>query len=355
MKRQKRYDFTVFIARMQPYHSGHEHIIKTALERSETLIIGIGSANSSIRPMNPWDYEQRKEMIVASLTPKERAHVSIISLNDHTYNNDGWITEARKKIEIIIGWKIGNTGNIDDSSVALIGHDKDHTSFYLKLFPMWDNIPVDAIHHEGRIIHASDIREYMFGADIRTIHSKLIPEGAYQWLRDYTSTPEFDYMMGEYEYIRHNKAKWTTAPYDVNHMTADAVVTQSAHVLLVKRRSRPGKGLYSLPGGFVNNNEMVVDAALRELREETRLKVSPNVLRKSIINVKQYDNPRRSERGRIVTSAYHIALEDQGQGLPKVRGSEETEKAFWQPLCRLDATQLFEDHYHIIRDLTGTA
>ena len=65
-------------------------------------------------------------------------------------------------------------------------------------------------------------------------------------------------------------------------MTVDAVVVQSGHILLVKRGDMPGKGLWALPGGFLNQEETMLDGAIRELKEETKIKVPVPVLKGSI-------------------------------------------------------------------------
>ena len=54
---------------------------------------------------------------------------------------------------------------------------------------------------------------------------------------------------------------------------AGAVVRKGAKVLLLKRRYPPNKGLWALPGGLVELGESVQAAAVREVEEETGLKV----------------------------------------------------------------------------------
>lgn len=56
-----------------------------------------------------------------------------------------------------------------------------------------------------------------------------------------------------------------------NHpkLAALAVLIRDDHVLLVKRRNEPDAGLWGFPGGHVDFGETAMDAASRELQEET--------------------------------------------------------------------------------------
>jgi len=90
---------------------------------------------------------------------------------------------------------------------------------------------------------------------------------------------------------------------------------------------------------------------IRELREETRLKVPEAVLRGSITRHEVFDDPNRSARGRVMTIGY---LVDLGTGaLDKVRGSDDAAHASWVPLADLRRDNMFEDHYSIIEYLVG--
>ena len=52
-------------------------------------------------------------------------------------------------------------------------------------------------------------------------------------------------------------------------LAALAVVIRDDHVLLVQRRNEPDAGLWGFPGGHVDLGETALDAAVRELAEET--------------------------------------------------------------------------------------
>ncbi len=156
----------------------------------------------------------------------------------------------------------------------------------------------------------------------------------------------WDTLYSEYQMVKKYKEAWKAAPFPPTFMTVDAVVVQSGHILLVKRGDMPGKGLWALPGGFLNQDETMLDGAIRELKEETKIKVPVPVLKGSIKGSKTFDAPNRSSRGRTITQAFHIDL---GVGeLPKVKGSDDAEKAFWVPFKDVKQEKMFEDHFFII-------
>jgi 8-oxo-dGTP diphosphatase len=81
-------------------------------------------------------------------------------------------------------------------------------------------------------------------------------------------------------------------------LTADGVLIKNGKILLIKRKNEPWKGMYALPGGFVEYGERVEDTVLREVFEETGLKASIIAL------VGIYSSPDRDPRGHIITVAY---------------------------------------------------
>ena len=56
-------------------------------------------------------------------------------------------------------------------------------------------------------------------------------------------------------------------------IAAASIIERQGKVLMVKRAIQPGYGLWSIPGGYVDRGEVVEEAAVREVWEETGLKV----------------------------------------------------------------------------------
>ncbi len=60
-----------------------------------------------------------------------------------------------------------------------------------------------------------------------------------------------------------------------------------------------------------------------------------------------FDDPNRSSRGRTITNAYYIKLNNDVK-LPKVKGADDADKAKWIPVEKLRRDEMFEDHYSVI-------
>jgi bifunctional NMN adenylyltransferase/nudix hydrolase len=172
-------------------------------------------------------------------------------------------------------------------------------------------------------------------------------------LKEFSTTEDYQQIIREREFVETYKKQFASLPYPPVFVTVDAVVVQSGHVLMIKRRSEPGKGLWAIPGGFLNaaTDASVQDAMIRELREETGIKVPAPVLVGSIKLSKVFDAIGRSTRGRTITHAFNIVLPD--GPLPKVKGMDDAEKAKWVPIADVDPSTCYEDHHDIIQHFVG--
>jgi bifunctional NMN adenylyltransferase/nudix hydrolase len=213
------------------------------------------------------------------------------------------------------------------------------------------------------------VREIYFGRsfngnEITADHAELLlkaflPTETITELREFEKTEFYIELREEHLFNVEYRKPYKNAKYPPIFQTVDAIVIQTGHVLLVRRGARPGKGLWALPGGFLNPKERLFDACIRELREETGIKVPEPVLRGSMVFKEDFDYPDRSLRGRTITKGFLFKLPDfvvDGKiSLPKVKGADDAEKAWWVPLDEvLKSPELFfEDHWQIITYMLG--
>ena len=132
-----------------------------------------------------------------------------------------------------------------------------------------------------------------------------------------------------------------TYKYPRPAVTADCVVISKESepkVLLIQRGNEPYKGCWAFPGGFMNMDETTEQCAIRELEEETGLKVS------SLQQIGAYSKVDRDPRGRTVTVAYLARVD----APVTVIAQDDAAKAKWFPLSALPP--LAFDHEEIMRD-----
>ena len=355
---KKKFDLVVFIGRFQPFHIGHQETLKKADFLADNVLVLIGSANGPRTTKNPWNYQERKDAIKANA---QILNLFVEDINDISYNDNEWIKQVGGKVNLVKS-KIGSIvqsptdAETSDVKVAFIGHDKDKSSYYLNYFKQYGFIEMQAYPAKDDQIDSTAIRQLMF-SNQASFTDNVIPGQAYgNQVRKFIKTPTFFELQCEYESEMQKKKDWEVAPYNVNFNTVDAVVEQSGHVLLIRRGQMPGKGLWAMPGGFLETTEVILDGVIRELREETKLKVAEKVLRGSIIANEVFDDPARSLRGRTITFTYYFKLDD-AQDLPKVKGSDDAAEAKWVSLAEFDTMQsvMFEDHFSIIKHMLGRA
>ena len=132
-----------------------------------------------------------------------------------------------------------------------------------------------------------------------------------------------------------------TYKYPRPAVTADCIViTREAEpkVLLIQRGGEPFKGAWAFPGGFMDMDETTEQCAIRELEEETGLRVS------DIKQIGAYSKVDRDPRGRTITIAY-LAIIDEPIA---VTGQDDAANAEWWPVDALPP--LAFDHDEIMAD-----
>lgn len=342
-----RFDYLVLIGTFEPFHDGHQAVIARALAQARKVIVLVGSADEPRTTRHPWSAAERAAMIHAACG-QQASRLLIRPLRDHLYNDALWAVDVQR----IVAETIQSDGA--GGHVGIIGQEKDAARGCLRMFPQWEC--VDSPKVEG--VCAADLRERLFSGALGDagkdpLIGAPVPEAVLHMLRALRDGPQFPQLLREHQYFKNYRKAWASAPYPPNFVTVDAVVIHSGHVLLVRRKHEPGKGLWAFPGGFVDVAETLDEAVIRELREETGIPLLTDALRLATRRKQVFDQPERSQRGRTITHAYHFDFPC--GDLPPVKGADDAEQARWVPLSEAlqMQAQFFDDHFHILGHFIG--
>lgn len=301
-------------------HEGHRFLINRILEQCDKLIILVGSANKARSIKNPFTFTERYEAITNALKPKDAwTRVLVAPINDYLYNDPQWIADVAATTKACLS-DIG----VDNADVTLYGHFKEGND-YLKWFPQFKFVNIE-----------SEVE--ISGTEIRNSNRALLPKVIQE------------------EYAQYDKDARLFADYPykdcLQSNCGDAVVECLGHVLLIKRPN----GVWALPGGHKSKFETFEDCAIRELYEETNLRVPEKVVRGSIVSTKLFDHPKRSS-GFVakVTLAVHIRIQPNPDGsFPRVSAADDAVDTKFVPIAvAINEYALHDDHGDIISSMTN--
>lgn len=124
--------------------------------------------------------------------------------------------------------------------------------------------------------------------------------------------------------------------------TADIIALHANNVLLITRGDDPFRGSLALPGGYRDPRETSVEAAVREVEEETGLRIHTDQLH----FVATYAEPGRDPRGPVVSDAYLVILDRPA----RVQAGDDAATADWVPVNEALSKSMAFDHKQILRD-----
>jgi bifunctional NMN adenylyltransferase/nudix hydrolase len=346
-------DIAVLVGRFQPLHDAHLALLERALRVAPRCVVVVGSAFQARTPRNPFTWTERAEMIREALPAAERGRVSVVPMRDY-YDEQRWVASVRQAVGGVMG---------EDASphIALVGHFKDATSSYLAAFPGWTPDSVERLPGPG----GTQLRDGLFAAIPEDAHEPplldatlaafvdQVPPSTIAFLRAWAALPFLAELTLEWRMLKRYKEAWRAAPYAPTFVTVDAVLQCAGKVLLIRRAKAPGRGLYAVPGGFIAARETAWQSCLRELEEETHLKLLEETMRRCLREVAVFDHPDRSQRGRTITHAHHFDLGM--RELPDVRADDDAATAEWVDIAGLPALEdrFFDDHFHMLDHFLG--
>jgi bifunctional NMN adenylyltransferase/nudix hydrolase len=340
----------LYIGRFNPPHLGHESILFEMLHhRLDTIIVAIGGATGARTFKNPWNFAERSIMInLAFEAVKERmkkisspsfempnTKLRIIGIPDYI-SDYRWQQDIRVRVEGI---------TTPNDNISIYGYEKDSSSYYLKLFPEWNFVGVNAQY----LLDATTVREKIYKNEFNKEAQpneyndmQMVSGGVLNFINGWVESDEFNQLRREWEFINTYKRQFEGLKHKPVFITVDALfVTRKKEVVLIERKEYPGLGTLAMPGGFVYP-DLTLRQSLNRILEK-KLGIDIGDIKHTRLEV--IDNPDRSLRGRTITNVFvfeNFKYDGMLRGEPN-----------YYPIGNLGMyrQQMFEDHFMIIDHL----
>jgi nicotinamide-nucleotide adenylyltransferase len=169
----------LIVGRFQPLHKGHLAAIREALSKCDDLIVVIGSAEDSHTERNPFTAGERFQMLVSSLTPKERSKVFIVPIRDLN-RFSLWVNHVESHLppfDVVF-----SNSDLTRSLFAKAGYEVRQTKAYnpkdysateirrrIASDEKWEHLVPGPV---ARMLEAIDARQRLLDAGMRPSHSK---------------------------------------------------------------------------------------------------------------------------------------------------------------------------------------
>lgn len=320
------FDAAIVAARFQPLHAGHIAAIQAACASAPRVVVVVLGADCASTLKTPWTTAERLAALHDTLPAN--AAIDILCVRDVPYDVARWSATLAAAVGALLPTATRIALTADPAPAGLWPRG-------------WTRTTRDA----GFAVTEAAVRDELLwtkAAEWARLEARLPPAQS-AVLRRWYEGPQGLRLRDEAAFIRAFRARWASAPYPPVFVTVDAVVTWRDELLLIQRGRAPGRDLWALPGGFLDQHESLEAAARREVAEETGLELAA-----SATSSRVFDAPGRSLRGRTITHAFHFALDD-AHPRPPVEGADDARAAAWVARAAVDPETLFEDHYAILQ------
>ena len=336
------FDYVTYLGRFQPFHHGHENMVKHALSKAKKVIVVVGSAFRPRTPKNPFTVDERIGMITGAFPEEVREERLIITwIPDFFYDDTAWEMSLEEAVKDAVLKHCEYPGTAEIGFLGL-SKEQDRDS-WMKNIPATQRLEPAELYNgvDGTWIRKCLLTDVQrFEENVR----KIVPANVWEFLLGFRMTPEWEDLRRYHEYIEKYKEPYKRLPFGIIFQAVDTVVECDGCVLLIKRKRDPGQGLWAIPGGFLDPDERIEDAWERELVEETGLRG----VRPYLVGGQRYDHPDRDLRGRMITDCFHVKMPG---FLPSIKGADDAEVAEWVPTDQVRTDNMFDDHWDILRDL----
>ena len=326
------FDLAILLSSFEPVQDAHCAAIALGTARAGRVLALVGSATAARTLRHPWSAKERIAMLRAAVPDADL--LMIAAVPDRLYDEAGW----RDALHATVTAAAGAARRIAWLQPAGVQAAPPGP---------WTPLAVPGT----RAGSFWDLRRAVFAdrSDALDRLDPVLPATTRTFLGGYRSSPHFPALAEELRHIERFRESWRVAPYPPVLVTTDALVVHAGRLLLVRRGHAPGKGLWALPGGFIEQDETLLEGCVRELHEETGLVLTADQVQRSLRRQHVFDAPRRSLRGRTITHCFRFDLSDEQPRA--VAGGDDAADARWiglEAFAGMEA-QMFEDHFHIAR------
>lgn len=321
------FDIVVQIGTFQPWLHAHQLALDSALQQAPRVALLLAGATQAPSVRHPFSLEQRAELLRLSISAGQRSRIAVYALRETYPPGADWqaVLAALEPAggsapRLAVQAEPGLPSAARTGAVALP-------------YP-----------HPGDAAAAWRQSALAAGPPPAMPPPCAATPDAEAWLAEWLEGTQCTRLREEWEALEQDRLAWSTAPYPVTKVTVDCVIECAGHVLLIQRGRAPGRDLYALPGGFIDVDETLLQSARRELAEETGVDLGNEAPRGSAV----FDAPWRSQRGRVITHAYHFVLE--AARPPTPQAGDDASHARWVALDRLPALagRMHDDHALIL-------
>ncbi|WP_130802969.1 nicotinate-nicotinamide nucleotide adenylyltransferase [Acinetobacter ihumii] len=176
------FDYLVFIGRFQPFHLAHMQTVEIALQQSQNVILALGSAQPERNIKNPFLALEREAMILSNFSEDEQKRIHFVHIVD-VYDDEKWVHQVKTLVNQITP---------PHAKIGLIGHFKDESSYYLKLFPEWTMVELESLKSS---LSATPVREAYYRGEIQ---AQAFPQGTIDFLQAFQKNPIYQELQNKY-------------------------------------------------------------------------------------------------------------------------------------------------------------
>ena len=301
-------DINFVCMRANPYHVGHQQLIRAAVEAGglgTVTVVFIGSANKAGTVDNPFNYGERFDMIMEDFREEvEVGSMFILPLVDYDYDDAAWEEDLHFQLKKVAAFKFG-AGTYFTPRFFTCGKGAD-----AHLRASWSRgaqvvVTDTTLEREREVeLSATFIRKCMVEGTKWVEYApnvmKVVSESRLEAV--------INSMKGQQDKAKQYKESFACCPFEVQFSATDAVIRDTkGRLLFIVRGKDFGQGLLAMVGGFLEPQLTYEQNMKKEVLEETGIDLS--LVPHKIVTSWFCDNPKRDIRGRMTTMAFLVQLD----------------------------------------------